>query len=563
MTHQTTNGTAMKPPPEAAFLERCPEAALLVTGDGEVLLANGKADGIVNLLEKGAAEEILLLVEKASDTGGILADQVVFETPIGQTSFELIVVPHGGEGTCLVLARDVTMERNLRPALMESRQRYKDLVEVSSDFAWEVGPQGEFVFVSPRGALGYTAEDLVGKRPEEFVIDAGAYRPLPFVSPQSVEDAELWMRRANGSLACVVVSCRPLYTEEEKWLGCRGVCRDITQEREREAALMRARHREQLLHYVVSAIRDEVEPRNMLTAAAAATRRALGAAGCRIYRMTAPGDFAVAAEYGDIVGLESLEEFFRETEDPSAISGRSSGPWQVLCAASHYRNTVNGGVCIWKATGLGDWTEDERFLIGDVAGQLGIAIEQIINHERIVSLSRTDSLTGLLNRRAFYDEEMPRRIRRLKRSGQMAALFYVDLDNFKEVNDNHGHHRGDEALLELRDLLIEHSRPGDLIARLGGDEFVMWLDGISPEVAKDRAEKLTAAGRRLHRFSEGDERMLGMSVGVAIYDPRQNESLDDLLSRADGAMYSVKRRSKGGFAMAEQSETTPPGGVGE
>ena len=131
---------------------------------------------------------------------------------------------------------------------------------------------------------------------------------------------------------------------------------------------------------------------------------------------------------------------------------------------------------MWKPAKSEAWDDDHRLMLTDVANQLGIANEQIANHERIVALSRTDSMTGLLNRRAFYEEELPRRISRLERANQTASMFYVDMDNFKRVNDVHGHQAGDEAILFLRDMLINFSRPGDLIARLGGDEFAMWLD---------------------------------------------------------------------------------------
>ena len=163
-------------------------------------------------------------------------------------------------------------------------------------------------------------------------------------------------------------------------------------------------------------------------------------------------------------------------------------------------------------------------------------------------------MTGLLNRRAFCEEDLPRRVARLERNRNTAALFFVDMDNFKRVNDVHGHQAGDDALLYLRDLLMEMSRPGDVIARLGGDEFAMWLDGISREVSEKRAARLIKASQALRKFSGDDDHPLGISVGVAIYDPEDNESLDSLMIRADAAMYEVKNAGKGGYHMAG-----PPG----
>ena len=156
-----------------------------------------------------------------------------------------------------------------------------------------------------------------------------------------------------------------------------------------------------------------------------------------------------------------------------------------MTAATNYRQRINGAISIWKPAGDNPWDDDHLLLISDIANQLGIANEQISNHERILALSGTDSMTGLLNRRAFYEEDLPRRISRLQHSRETAALYFVDMDNFKRVNDVRGHQAGDDAILLLRDILMEMLRPGDVIARLGGDEFAMWLDGISPEVSEN------------------------------------------------------------------------------
>lgn len=545
-------GGKLSPADAAKWLDGYPGGALLVKADTTVIAANRAGREFVSLLERGEPSPLASLTRQAAAAGSIVTETMQLPVNDGQMVLDLTVVPRARGDALLFLVRDVTMEHNLRPALIESRQRYKDLVEVSSDFAWEVGPDGAFVFVSSQSALGYAADELIGQRPAELVVDAAAYRPFPFQSDQPLDGVELWMRRSDDTLACVAVSCRPLHAADGTWLGARGVCRDITREREREAALMRARHREQILHYVVQAIRNEVEPENMLTAAAAAAARALGAAGCRVFRMATPGTYTLSAEFGEAEGLPSadMEAILADIDDADVTLEREVGPWRVLGAVTDYRAAINGGVCLCKAGDLAEWTDDERLLVGDIADQLGIAIEQINNHERIVRLSRTDALTGLLNRRAFYDEEMPRRLRRLEHARGSAALYYVDLDNFKAVNDLHGHQRGDEALVAVRDLLLEHSRPGDMIARIGGDEFVMWLDGIAPEVAESRARRLIDASGRLHRFSEGAEKPLGISVGVAVYDPATKETLDELLARADVAMYSVKHRGKGGFEMA-------------
>jgi len=332
------------------------------------------------------------------------------------------------------------------------------------------------------------------------------------------------------------------------------VCRNVTEERENESALAHARRREQHLNYIVSTIRDELEPHNMLNAAAAATSRALSVAGCRIFRRDENEAFKVAAEHGNIEGLDELESKLSVLDAGDQLTDFVLCKWHVLATATNYRQRINGALSIWKPSDDEPWEDDHLLLISDIANQLGIANEQISNHERIVALSRTDSMTGLLNRRAFYEEDLPRRISRLERTRETAALFFVDMDNFKLVNDIHGHQAGDDAILFLRDMLMEMSRPCDVIARLGGDEFAMWLDGISPEVSERRAHRLIEASQSLKKFSGSDEKPLGISVGVAIFDPENKESLDSVMARADAAMYKVKTTGKGGFHMSSPED---------
>ncbi|MBT7247981.1 MAG: sensor domain-containing diguanylate cyclase [Rhodospirillaceae bacterium] len=534
-------------------LDSYPGAALSMSATGDVLVANARAEGVVLLLASGSLLEVAELVKEAANSSTIAAGTVSVPTDNGDILLEVTVLPEDGADSLIVLARDLTMERNLRSALVESRQRYKDLVEVSSDFYWETDPQGKFVFVSPRGGLGHASEDLIDRDGSEFVVDPEAFSPLPFVSERPLEDVEMWFMGKDEETACMLVSCVPLFREDEngrEWSGTRGVCRDVTEERRSEAALSRARHREQLLGYIVSSVRDELDPQNMLTAAATTTARALGVAGCRIYRQTEPDKVLIAAEYGNTEELEELDESIRDLGLQSEVKPVEIGPWSTLAVATHYRQEMNGAITIWRSAKGDPWEDDHLILIADIANQLGIANEQVTNHERIVALSRTDSMTGLLNRRAFFEEELPRRASRLERSRESAALFYVDMDNFKLVNDTHGHQIGDDAIMFLRDMLIDFSRPGDVIARLGGDEFAMWLDGISSEVAEVRATSLIKQSQPMLQFSGDDDHPLGISVGIAVYEPDTHESIDDLLARADAAMYAIKNAGKGGFHMA-------------
>ena len=539
------------------LLSEYPDAAILVRPDGTVVNSNPRAASLDGLIvDNVLSDEVQALVMRAHDNGSVTTGPAVLHGSGGMIALEATVIPDVQGGSLLVLVHDLTLERNLRAALVESRQRYKDLVEVSSDFYWEVGHDGCYAFVSPTGALGYPPEELVGRRPEDFVVGGLELAGLPFHAETSMEEVEVWMRRSNGGMACVMVSSLPLMDQSGLVQGARGICRDVTAEREREAALSRATHREQVLGYIVNTIRDVVEPESMLDTAAAATSRALGGLGCRILRRVEE-HFIIAASHGNMDALARIDDavILEALDSETGYCEREHDGWHALCAPTRYRKLSNGAIGLWKQD---PWTDDERILLTDIANQVGVAIEQLSNHERIVNLSRTDGLTGLLNRRAFFEEELPRRLARLQRSGHQAALFYVDLDNFKQVNDTFGHAQGDDVLHKLRDMLLEHSRPGDEVARLGGDEFAVWLDGVDESVAVNRAASLIRhATEQLGCYSATKEHPLGLSVGVALYNPRSTETLTELLVRADQAMYFAKRNGKGNYALAPHWEEKP------
>ncbi len=547
------------------MLDGYPGAALLVNGSGDVITSNSKGNSIVSLLNDGNLPSLSDALGNATRDHTIALCNITIESEKGDVFLEASISPMGlpvdknGSGEFLILVRDMTMERNLRTALVDSRQRYKDLVEVNSDFAWEIGADGTFVFVSPKGALGYSADEIVGNKARKFVLDPDQYDPIPFISRKPLDNVEMWLSASDGATACMLASCVPLFDDEGNWVGTRGSCRDVTDDRANESALARARHREYLLNHIVFAIRDEIDPLNMLSAAATATLDAVMADGARIYRLADGDNYEVAAENGEADGIDPIIEMFPTLKSRAITEDAEIGDWRVLLTPTLYRQAINGVFAVWRHKDASPWEDDYRILLSDVANQLGIANEQIANHKRIVALSRTDSMTGLLNRRAFFEEELPRRISRLEKENATAALFFVDMDNFKLVNDVLGHQAGDDAILMLRQLMVDNSRPVDVIARLGGDEFALWLDHITEEIAMKRAEGLLASSEALREFSGAEDRPLGISIGMAMFDPSSGETIEELMARADEAMYAVKHAGKGGISLAPPVGTSTGG----
>jgi diguanylate cyclase (GGDEF)-like protein/PAS domain S-box-containing protein len=153
-----------------------------------------------------------------------------------------------------------------------------------------------------------------------------------------------------------------------------------------------------------------------------------------------------------------------------------------------------------------------------------------------------DALTGLANRALFRDR-VSHALARARRQGEPISVLYLDLDDFKKVNDSLGHAEGDRLLVMAAERFRISARAGDTVSRLGGDEFAVLIeDGAGPEGVTSVVERLTEAMSRPFMLG-GNEVRVGMSVGVATAG--DEDSADDLLRNADMAMYTAKRRGKG------------------
>ncbi|MBL8458423.1 MAG: diguanylate cyclase [Zoogloea sp.] len=161
--------------------------------------------------------------------------------------------------------------------------------------------------------------------------------------------------------------------------------------------------------------------------------------------------------------------------------------------------------------------------------------------EQTSELIRHDPLTGVLNRKGL-DEALARETAQSRRRGTGLCLGLLDVDNFKQINDNHGHQTGDEALQHLVEVVRENVRPQDSVARYGGEEFVILL----PDTALDSAvATLVRLQRALtKRFFLAREQKLLITFSAGVAELRDNETPEDAIDRADKAMYIAKRSGK-------------------
>ncbi|WP_189049221.1 GGDEF domain-containing protein [Aliidongia dinghuensis] len=537
-------------------------AALVVEPSGEVRGANDLGIDLLANFDDDTVHEVAIAGARAIAAGALRLERL--NGPFPGDCADVIIQPLVGRAAgALVLIATNPAESALRRALIESRQRYRDLVEAASEFVWETDRHGRFVFLSGSGAFGYATRDLLGRLATDFVVDAS---PLPypvFQARDTVLQTDVWLQRADGTTSCQSITAVPIYDPDGQWCGTRGMGRDVTEQRERERAEKQRLLRDRLMTYLGDTIRTEINPEKTLPAALSGTGLAIGADGGMILAGHPAAASYDVVSWGEPLPEHDFPEAHAALVEQGAVDLLRGGLQligQLTEDASAGDGRINGAVLFWCKTESRGFGDGDRAVLSDVAAQIGLAIAQLKKFHEIVTISNTDSLTGVLNRRAFF-ADLERRLGRHMVAQTGGALVYLDINNLKALNDYAGHLAGDRAILTFAELTKAATRASDLIARIGGDEFLIWLDGVTAESAPVRAEALLLQMNRLEQLSVVPDRPLGVSIGMALYDGAAPVALDRLLAAADAAMYRVKARRKSGYEIAPRllpDDTGPP-----
>lgn len=235
----------------------------------------------------------------------------------------------------------------------------------------------------------------------------------------------------------------------------------------------------------------------------------------------------------------SLQTYFK-----SIIQGDVSVPdnfENTIIAKDGSKRSVH-----WKNTLL---TDDFGNITGTLSSALDIT-ELKASQKQLEFLALHDPLTGLDNRQSL-EILLDQSIKNAHRNSSLFAVCFIDLDNFKYINDRHGHKAGDELLIAVSKRIKDTIRESDTIARFGGDEFVILLDKITHENEIIRTvEKLIRAFNTPLNFAE-HSMLITMSMGVSVY-PNDANQISPLLQNADMAMYEAKQKGKNQYALYNQ-----------
>ena len=230
---------------------------------------------------------------------------------------------------------------------------------------------------------------------------------------------------------------------------------------------------------------------------------------------------------------ERLTAFLAELD---ATRGRTVGPFEVVVDTEQRRSTLE---CV------GSNLLDDPAIAG-LALNFRDVSERKALEEQLRQLAFHDPLTLLANRSLFRNR-VEHALVLAHRSRQLVAVMFLDLDNFKNVNDSLGHAAGDRLLQAAAQRLVKSTRPSDTVARLGGDEFAILLEGITTVGDVERIAAAITQSFNSPLLLDGGETLMSASVGVAFSQP--DNDTDQLLRNADIAMYKAKAAGKGRFVV--------------
>ena len=454
-----------------------------------------------------------------------------FERPLKRQDGGIIIVSANAwkdsDGNLQAIVRDITERKRMEEALSRSEEKYRNILENIDDGYYEIDLAGNFTLVNDEISrhLLYTREELIGMNGRQY-MEEESYQTLYrhylelYRTGKRIQKYAFEIIRKDGTRGFSEISVALIRDDKGNPVGFRGISRDITERRRMEE---RIRQSEERYRTIIEQIEDgyfETDLRGKFTFVNEAECRNLG------------------YTYEEIIGMNRHR--YADEKNAAMLFDLFYGVYKTgIPVRAHELELI-------RKDGTRHFNEISVALIlnakGEPTGFRGIArdiTERKQLEEKLRAISITDELTGLYNRRGFITlSEQHRKM--AVRTRQAMLLFFADLDKLKEINDTFGHQKGDRALVEVAEILKAAFRESDVIGRIGGDEFAVLVTNATAAAGGLLAARIQ---EMLNRRNQGQScgYPLGLSTGVAPYDPAHPCSLDELMSRADERMYKEKK----------------------
>ncbi|HWI70429.1 MAG TPA: diguanylate cyclase [Baekduia sp.] len=536
-------------------------AMLALSGTGVLLQANSAARRLLPQLDAMVRDRATLAQLSGHEHAGVVTDAVAAAQagratsglqfaigPAGTTvlSANLVALPPHDRSAPAVLVElhDVTDEHPRDLALAESEKRFVDIAENIPGLIYRC-----LVAVDGTASMEFSTEragDAFGASADGMPIDPSTIVDRVHPDDKQSLDDEI-ARTANG---------RERFDWHGRVFAPDGTLwhvRDISQPHRQsdgsilwygmllnESGLADARQREQTALRRLRLLFEQA-PVGMLLTDRAGVITQTNAALARLV-----GISARELEGQSLASLLSSDEAENGMDVVSAVLDDPDCVYRgerCLRAASHA--TLWAAISAQAVRGIDG--EEDRVLV-----QLVDITERKDLERRLWHLADHDALTGLLNRRGF-EAALAAHIGYCRRTGPRGALMIVDIDNFKSINDEHGHAVGDSAIVSVADVLAGEVRDHDIVARLGGDEFALLLTGTDTSDAHAIADRLVSTvGRRVRVDGLDERRWLSISLGGIMFESLTSLDAPRAVESADQAMYRAKRAGRAQYHFVDR-----------
>lgn len=438
------------------------------------------------------------------------------------------------EGT----AHDITELRAAQEDLKASQEHYRLLAEVSSDFTIRTVRGFDIEWVSPSitRALGWQPEDVVGHNGLEFFHPndvAGTREHAARMTSGEPAAGRIRLRTADGSFRWFSQLATPVLDADGELIARISGFQDVDAQVRAEQALARSERRFRLAM--------EYAPVGMAVLDLERRFLEVNPALCRMLGRTERW----LLESGMVDVLDPADDDLDRAMRGAVQSGRSES------SRHDVRLRDAEGRQLWAEHSIGLLKDDEGSPVSYVSQFLDVTAAHEAR-ERLRFLAAHDALTSLANRHQLLERMRSLLSKAAVSPGRHVAVIFVDLDDFKPVNDTYGHAAGDAVLVEVAQRLSANVRHDDVVARIGGDEFVVALPNMRDEAnAEAAAAKIHAVLAEPIEY-DGTVMRITASLGVTLAQP--GESADEALKRADSALYHAKAAGRDGWAIATARE---------
>ncbi len=427
----------------------------------------------------------------------------------------------------------------------------QNVVELLLDAVCIVEPDSRILFVSPafERIFGYAPQEVVGRRMLDLLHpdDLAATKN----QVQGIMEGDLQLQfenrylRKDGSTAHILWTARWLPDQQVRL----GVAHDITERKVNEIkqaavyAISEAAHAVDNLDALFSRIHEIIG--ELLVAPHFSVAMREPGTGTELHHVYRTGEQGAALDNLSACADARCAEVVRTARpllaSPTASSQTAGGAQKFswLGVPLLGEAGVFGALIVQSGASGGTYDEHDRDLLQFVSTQIAAAIERKQMIERLKQMAQFDELTKLPNRMLLLDR-LHIALERASRDGTLVSLLFVDLDDFKRVNDSLGHAMGDLLLQQVAARLLAAVRASDTVARLGGDEFVVLLEsGRVKDHASTVARKILKAFRQPFDL-QGSAVNIHPSIGTAL-SPEHGREAQELIDHADRAMYASKQ----------------------